>query len=229
MGESATAIGTIDLQNCEREPIHIPGCIQPHGILLALDPGTLTILQLAGDTVRFFGLPASKLLGQGLGTLASPAAITRLRAISVMQVSLPRSVFTFETGIEHRGQPFDAIVHLSDGVLVVELEPRLSSPPINALDQVQSMIMRVQSAPQVPDFLQAAAEEVRAATGFDRVMIYRFEPDDSGTVIAEAKDEALVPISGIIIPPPIFRNRRATSMCATGCGKSPMRATSLFP
>ena len=196
MGESAIAAETIDLQNCDREPIHIPGCIQPHGVLLALDPGTLKILQIAGDTVRFFGLQASQLLGQGLEALASPAATARLRAISGRQISLPRSAFAFETGIEHRGQPFDAVVHLSDGVLVVELEPRLASPPINALDLVQSMITRLQSAPDAAGFLQAATEEVRAVIGFDRVMVYQFEPDESGVVIAEAKDEALAPYLG---------------------------------
>ncbi|MGN6725364.1 MAG: hypothetical protein ACTHLZ_05570, partial [Tepidisphaeraceae bacterium] len=28
---------TIDLTNCDREPIHIPGSIQPHGALLVLN------------------------------------------------------------------------------------------------------------------------------------------------------------------------------------------------
>lgn len=27
---------TVDLTNCDKEPIHIPGSIQPHGALLAL-------------------------------------------------------------------------------------------------------------------------------------------------------------------------------------------------
>ena len=30
--------GTVSLDNCDREPIHIPGSIQPHGALLAFDP-----------------------------------------------------------------------------------------------------------------------------------------------------------------------------------------------
>ncbi len=183
----------VDLRNCDREPIHIPGCIQPHGVLLALDPATLTILQLAGDTARYFGLQPSQLLGQGMGALVGPDAIGRLRAIAVQQFNIPRSAFTFETGIEHGGQAFDAVVHLSDGLLVVELQPRLSAAPVNALDLVQSMITRVQRAPNVSSFLQAATEEVRAVTGFDRVMVYRFAPDESGAVISEAKDEALEP------------------------------------
>ncbi len=33
----------VDLTNCDREPIHIPGSVQPHGALLAVDPKTLRV------------------------------------------------------------------------------------------------------------------------------------------------------------------------------------------
>ncbi|MGO4122934.1 hypothetical protein AB4Z01_00980 [Inquilinus sp. YAF38] len=32
-----------DLSACDREPIHIPGSIQPHGVLLVVDAETLDI------------------------------------------------------------------------------------------------------------------------------------------------------------------------------------------
>ncbi len=40
----------IDLTNCDREPIHISGSVQPHGVLLAVDPKALKIIQAGGDT-----------------------------------------------------------------------------------------------------------------------------------------------------------------------------------
>jgi len=58
------------------------------------------------------------------------------------------------------------------------------------------MMTRVQEASEVSAFLQATAEAVRAETGFDRVMVYRFQPDNSGVVIAEARDEELEPYLG---------------------------------
>ncbi len=191
MVEPAPAINTVDLTNCDREPIHIPGSIQPHGVLLALDPDTLRVVQLAGDTARLLGIAPQEVMGRELGELIGLAAVEKLRALGAQDSAIPRSVFAFETGIHHNGRPLDVVVHLSDSMLVAEVEPRLSEPPVNPLAFVQRMITRVQEAPDVSGFLQAAAEEVRAATGFDRVMIYQFQPDGSGVVIAEVKSEGL--------------------------------------
>ncbi len=98
--------------------------------------------------------------------------------------------------IVHRRKSFDATVHKSDGLLVVELERAAKRPDFNALARVRSMLIRVQYAKDVSSFLQSAVEEVRAATGFDRVMIYRFQEDESGVVIAEDKVSELEPYLG---------------------------------
>ncbi len=41
---------------------------------------------------------------------------------------------------------------------------------------------------------------MRALTGFDRVMVYRFDPDGSGEVIAEAARAGLEPYLGLHYP-----------------------------
>ena len=60
---------SIDLTNCEREPIHIPGAIQPHGVLLVIDPVSEKILQVAGDT--------DSLLGPGRSPPSKPRPLPR--------------------------------------------------------------------------------------------------------------------------------------------------------
>src|SRR5664279_4461569 len=56
MKELAAASRISNLTDCDREPIHIPGSIQPHGVLLAVDPASLKVVQIAGDTKRLLGL-----------------------------------------------------------------------------------------------------------------------------------------------------------------------------
>jgi two-component sensor histidine kinase len=52
-----TGIGQpLDLTACDREPIHIPGSIQPHGCLLVLEREVAIIVQTAGDTGRLIGM-----------------------------------------------------------------------------------------------------------------------------------------------------------------------------
>jgi two-component system, chemotaxis family, sensor kinase Cph1 len=63
--ESVTA-ETVDLTNCDREPIHIPGAIQPHGILLVVSRSEWKITQISHNTQGFLGIEPEQLLGQPL-------------------------------------------------------------------------------------------------------------------------------------------------------------------
>ncbi len=199
MIQPAPAFGTADLTNCDREPIHVPGSIQPHGVLIALDPGTLSVLQVAGDTERLLGIAPNQLLEHGLEALGS-AALERLRTFGARDLTIPRPILAFETALQYQGQPLEAAVHMSGGTLILELEPRPSEPSENPGAIAQGMVMHVHGEPELGSFFEAVANEVRASTGFDRVMIYQFQADDSGAVIAEAKAEDLEPYLGLHYP-----------------------------
>ncbi len=94
----------------------------------------------------------------------------------------------------------DAIVHLSGELLILELEPRQMPIAENAMAQVQGMVRNVQRSDSLPALYQAIATEVRDVTGFDRVMVYRFDPDGSGAVIAEARGPGIDSFLGLHFP-----------------------------
>src|SRR5580692_5624738 len=56
MSEPAIRFGEADLTTCDREPIHIPGSIQPHGVLLVVDRRRYAVEQVAGDSASMLGL-----------------------------------------------------------------------------------------------------------------------------------------------------------------------------
>lgn len=58
-----------DVSECDVEPIHIPGTIQPHGVLLALDPQSFEILQVSANAEDVFGISAEAVLTQPIGVL----------------------------------------------------------------------------------------------------------------------------------------------------------------
>ncbi len=64
----------LDLTSCDREPIRIPGSIQPHGVLFVLDPERLTILQASANAGRVAAAPSAEVLGLSLGEALGPAA-----------------------------------------------------------------------------------------------------------------------------------------------------------
>src|SRR5687767_3342530 len=100
MTETIPAFGQVDLTNCDREPIHIPGSIQAHGVLLAFDMETLEVVQVAGDTERLLGVSHGAALGGGIGALLGDAELARLRARLDRGAAVPRPLFVFETVVK---------------------------------------------------------------------------------------------------------------------------------
>lgn len=196
MSDQSVPFGTADTSTCDREQIHIPGSIQPHGALLVLEPQTLRVLQAGGDLAALLGTDASALLGRGIAEYLDAADAAALRAAA----DLARPQYVFTHAYDGGRKTADATLHAADGFLVLELEPRLESDPADSLALVQSMLRHVQRAGTVQESYQAIVDEVRAASDFDRVMLYRFLGDGSGAVEAEAKRADIEPYFGLRYP-----------------------------
>ena len=198
MNNQTIDFGAVDLTNCDREPIHAPGSIQPHGALLTLDPRDLHIVHAGGNTAKLLGASAPELLGSAAANFFLPWQRQRLRYLLGSSRSLRRPVHAFE--MAGADEVTDAIAHLSGGLLILELEPRQMPVIENALALVQGMVRHVQRVDSLQALYQAIATEVRDVIGFDRVMVYRFAPDGSGAVIAEARGSGIDSFLGLHFP-----------------------------
>ncbi|WP_454884540.1 HWE histidine kinase domain-containing protein [Sphingomonas oryzagri] len=174
----------VDLTNCDREPIHIPGLIQPFGFLLALSSDWL-IARASANIANFIGGHHGELLGRPIAEVFGAEAVHAIRN----RVSLLRGTDATErmfglklAGVEH---PFDIALHLSDGGIVIEAEP--CQPELgDGAGTIRSMMSRLDQARTMEAFLREGSRQVRALTGFDRVMVYKFDADGNGEVVAEA-------------------------------------------
>lgn len=189
----------VDLSNCEREPIHIPGAVQPHGVLFAVDrPGAgapdLVVRRVSASVERHFDCAAGDLVGQSLLGLLDEATGKDLVAASLRDELRAMNPVTLRS---KAGTLFDAILHRptpNPEVLVIEVEPQLLGTQHIAgtfHPRIRESVVRLQTAMTAERLSVVAAEEVRAITGFDRVMVYRFDADWNGEVVAEAKREDL--------------------------------------
>ncbi|MFT8245332.1 HWE histidine kinase domain-containing protein [Roseomonas sp. BN140053] len=179
-----------DLATCEREPIHIPGSIQPHGLLLVLDPAGERVLQLAGNTAGLLDRAPEAVLDGPAEAVLGAELLSALREAAATGGGLDGQAQVFPAVELAPGRRFDLQARRSPAGLIMELEPLAVPGPgfrPQALSLVQAMMARLQGFSSLTEFCQAATTELRAATGFDRVMAYQFLPDESGTVIAEAK------------------------------------------
>jgi light-regulated signal transduction histidine kinase (bacteriophytochrome) len=177
-----------DITSCEREPIHIPGAIQPHGVLLAVEPRTHRIVHVSENAAEVLGRDAHALLHEHLDSVfggetagAIESAIAGRDGVTPLRV---------EIGVHGEPRRFDAFAHRSGELIVVELEAmsdddeRVADSLLGHLHRVGE---RIQLAPTVDAVCALLAEEFGRLCGFDRTLVYRFDADWNGEVVAERR------------------------------------------
>ncbi len=183
------------LDDCVREPIHVPGTVQPHGVLLAVEPVSGQVVQVSANSGQVLGIEPAEVLGRSLDLLLErTAALALLRSLID-----PSADGTVPVRVRVGGRAFDVIAHLSGGLAIVEFEPAV---PVDdrLLPALHAAIQRLSSSSTVEQLRTSAAHEVRALTGFERVMVYHFHRDGHGEVVAESRAEWLEPFLGLHYP-----------------------------
>jgi light-regulated signal transduction histidine kinase (bacteriophytochrome)/CheY-like chemotaxis protein len=174
----------VDLTNCDREPIHELGAVQPFGFLLALSTDWL-IRRVSANADRFFGIAAEDLLGTSAIEILGEHAVHTLRNRLAMLRGPDAVERVFGLPVAN-GNSFDFALHMLDDMVIVEGEESESEPPADAGSAIRAMMARLDATGDDASFFREGARQVRALTGFDRVMVYRFDTDGSGLVAAEA-------------------------------------------
>lgn len=202
MTTAAPKAPTTDVTNCEREQIHIPGAILPHGAMLVLDSETLEVLQVAGDLAGLLGVSADDLLGSSVSKIFDDRQVGNLATLAAnLSLLKPRHLLDPQMRIA-ADHPLDASLHRVGDVLILEFEEadttdRFAADPLAG---VQEMIEGLDDAVSLVDLCQRAAERVRDVAAYDRVLVYRFMQDESGWVIAESKQDHLEPFLDLHYP-----------------------------
>jgi chemotaxis family two-component system sensor kinase Cph1 len=190
------------LTTCESEPVQTPGCIQAHGVLMALRLTDMAILQISENAQDFLGVAAQALLGVPVERVIGAINLQRLRNMLAFEALERNAVYAF-TMLAPDARALDVCAHTLDGVLLLELEAtgRTGSiPEQDFFTRVTSAVSRLQTAVGVRAFCQQVAQEVRGITGLDRVMVYKFHADNHGEVVAENKHDDLPAWLGLHYP-----------------------------
>ncbi|WP_426611722.1 HWE histidine kinase domain-containing protein [Bradyrhizobium sp. McL0616] len=192
----------VDLTNCDREPIHTPGSIQPHGAMIICDPNTGIISHASANAAAFLGLDESGIIGKTLGDAIGETAAHDLRNAAAKAGGSQTAGALRAHKLPNIETPFDIAIHTHNQMLFVELEVSAPLAP-NAddpLDMTQSAVRRIGLENSIDRIAATAAKLVRAMLGYDRVMVYRFLHNGAGQVIAEAKSAGLHSFMGQFFP-----------------------------
>ncbi|GAA5206380.1 bifunctional diguanylate cyclase/phosphodiesterase [Microbacterium kyungheense] len=169
------------LQECSAEPIRTIGRIQSHGALFGVDVETGLVV-VASENVEHW-------LGRDLHEAGSETLLWALR----------HGVAVDPVRAEFEGAAYDVIPHPDTTPRLLELEP-----VVPGLDYVRTgvvgAIQRLAGVSDPDELRRQAAREIKAITGYDRVMCYHFHDDGHGQVVADEREPEMESYYGLHFP-----------------------------
>jgi light-regulated signal transduction histidine kinase (bacteriophytochrome) len=190
--------GPPDLSLCDREPITRLERIQSFGFLLAMSKDW-TVVRASANLDMLLGIDATAAIGARLDDLVDRQALHDIRNRMGFLISAQGVERLYGLGLVP-GKRFDIAVHYADAMIVLEGEPSIADERLEAASLVRAMMARLSMRETVEAFHRDAARQIRVLTGFDRVMIYRFDQSGAGEVIAESLTSGMEPYFGLHYP-----------------------------
>ena len=188
------------LETCATEPISTPGSVQPHGILLALDPNTYIIKCVSDNLEHFFNITPQKALEEPVELILGEENTNLLKTVIIKKPLKP--IQTIRITINN--QDYDANAHLAGEFVVFEIEP-VPEQDITLkndffYDDLRRFALELRAAKNVEALYDLVVKHIREITGYDRVKLYEFDHEWNGKVIAEDKKENVPGYKGLNFP-----------------------------
>jgi chemotaxis family two-component system sensor kinase Cph1 len=193
----------VDLTNCDREPIHIPGQVQSHGFLLVIDK-SFTIQFSSDNVADFIPVTSKDILGQPLQVVESLfGSGYKLNFISqLIDIGTANKSFDLinPLQIEISGVPYYLIISTTSEYYLLEFESSVSHFALDIQKMFGRSVSEMLADKNLQSLLNNTAMQVKNIINYDRVMVYRFAEDGHGEVIAESKNDNLEPWLGLHYP-----------------------------
>jgi PAS domain S-box-containing protein len=190
MPADADTTQRVTVQDCEDEPIRIPGSVQRHGFLLLLDESNEHVVAASENAEEFLGVPLKLILGTTVETVLPREVLIAVRSLSLL--SEPVGLLTYLGSFPMRGELYSVITHLVKNERVIEFEQldRLVSPELmNAV--ITNFVGKLSKLTTQMELCRLITKQVKDLTGFNRILLYSFDDAGHGTVLTEDNDGVL--------------------------------------
>ena len=190
----------VDLTNCEREQIQYLNHVQSFGCLIAVSADWI-VTHASTNVTDILGLDPGAIIGDSLVTVLDHDAVHRLRTKMQTLARDNSSARVFGLDVMGDGRAFDVSLHITGDAFALEFEPKAQARlGDDDLSLIQPLIARVRRSGTFDGAVKEATRALKAILGIDRVMLYRFGADHSGSVIAEAKEHSMEAYLGLRYP-----------------------------
>ncbi|MHA6249617.1 GAF domain-containing protein [Pontibacter sp. CAU 1760] len=181
-----------DSEFCGSIPLHLVNLIQPHGVLLVLEKENLQIVQASANAKDFLSLAVEELQDMPLASYLPEGQFEDLKSKIELQASYEKIPFILTWMHQGHHKNFIALIHPKEEYVLVELEENVSNAAepsfIGLYQQIKFITSLLKQGNTIAEMAYIAAIEIKKLTRFDRVLVYQFDPQWNGIVIAQAKE-----------------------------------------
>jgi len=188
----------VNLTNCEFEPIHIPGSIQPHGFLIGINSDSFKIDFCSGNISDYIEIDFKNVLNTAFDSTFGVEQQNLVKEYISKNLLLSSSPLRLNLA----GKEFLCTLHKSENIYILEAEPLSENKNklSDVYDQTSQFLSYMNETHTLKELCDLVAKGTREITGYDRVMVYRFDKDYNGEVFAESCREDLEPFFGLHYP-----------------------------
>lgn len=189
---------TYDSDFCGSLPLHIINLVQPYGVLVVLDKASLDIVQVSENVEALLLKEPAQVVNTSFGKYIAEAQFTDLKK-RVDAGADPRLPFSFTIN----NKVHSALVHAKEQHILIEIDKEPRSTQSSFFDVFQKLkhaIAQIENASTTAEVCNTAIAELKKISGFDKIMIYQFDADWNGLVIAEVAEPGMSKYLGLRFP-----------------------------
>lgn len=191
-----------DSEFCGKIPLNFTNAIQSYGVFIVLSRD-LTIVQISDNCKEIFKLDAGEFLSRNFMDFFHAKTTENLK--EVLNDSQEKAVpigLTFKS--KESKLEFTGVFHVSENQIKVELEQESHVDAeglfFKTSENLKKVLYLFQQANDVQDLLNIVVSEIKKTSGFDKVMIYKFDEQWNGLVLAEAGESDMDSYLGLRFP-----------------------------
>lgn len=184
---------------CGSVPLHQINLIQPYGILIVLQLSDLKIVQVSENIGEALDLQPAEVVNTPLASYIAPAHLEQLQ--KRIQEGIAETVpFT----LSFSGKDYLVLMQVNGDAVILEMEAQSAATAENSFisvyQELRYAMAAINIAPGIAEACQIAADQLKELSGYDKVMVYQFDKDWNGTVVAEASVPEMEKYLGLTFP-----------------------------
>lgn len=189
-----------DSEFCGNLPIHLINVIQPYGVLLVVDMASMNIIQVSENTFSMFGVTALKMVEKNLADFVDETDIAQMKGqLATMTTDKLPLQWTINQ------EKYSLLAHRKNTCYIFEIDNIPADKDqeahfVQVFSKIKYAMTAIQAATSTEEACTIAAEALKKVSGFDKVMVYRFDENWNGHVLAEAMEPGMESYIGFTFP-----------------------------